>query len=265
MSPPNANRSTFMHTGSPGPQLVLNGLVSALPRSVPASVAIWRQVAGQALQLEMRQAQQWIYFGKLDAAERDEENLLDAVLALAAALPRYNPRILPSLSPGEDSVPVVWNFARWESWMAASRRACAGLGSAALQPAHPSQPQPRQVVCETILLFPTAAFPGGPSTAAGCGAGTGRGAAVLIARTLSSLTPGQQVYLHIAQRRLAFHIATECIHRCGVCQTGSQLTRTMISTPLHRKRPMAANAAGMTFGQMELDVCKGFCRCCCCR
>lgn len=47
------------------------------------------------------QAQQWIYFGRLDDFARPVEPLLSTVLSLGGALPRHNPRILPSPLAGE--------------------------------------------------------------------------------------------------------------------------------------------------------------------
>lgn len=48
----------------------------------------------------MLQVQQWTYYGRLDDAARPEEPLLSTVLSLGAALPRHNPRILPSIATG---------------------------------------------------------------------------------------------------------------------------------------------------------------------
>lgn len=44
--------------------------------------------------------QQWTYYGRLDDAARPVEPLLATVLSLGAALPRHNPRILPSIMAG---------------------------------------------------------------------------------------------------------------------------------------------------------------------
>jgi hypothetical protein len=46
------------------------------------------------------QVQQWTYYGRLDDAARPVEPLLATVLSLGAALPRHNPRILPSAMAG---------------------------------------------------------------------------------------------------------------------------------------------------------------------
>ena len=46
------------------------------------------------------QVQQWTYYGRLDDAARPVEPLLSTVLSLGAALPRHNPRILPSAMAG---------------------------------------------------------------------------------------------------------------------------------------------------------------------
>ena len=48
----------------------------------------------------MSQVQQWTYYGRLDDAARPVEPLLSTVLSLGAALPRHNPRILPSIMAG---------------------------------------------------------------------------------------------------------------------------------------------------------------------
>ena len=97
----------YRRAGSPDPQLVLNGLVVTPPPGTPASLLLWRQLAGGALQAETRQAQQWVYFGRLDGAGGgsgadgdDDGSLAAAIASLTGALPRHNPRILPSLSPG---------------------------------------------------------------------------------------------------------------------------------------------------------------------
>jgi hypothetical protein len=49
------------------------------------------------------QVQQWTYYGRLDDSARPVEPLLSTVLSLGAALPRHNPRILPSAMAGEFS------------------------------------------------------------------------------------------------------------------------------------------------------------------